>query len=79
VRDAENILAGVKGSGKTRKTVKPKDPNFLKLEEQLRQFFETKVLVRSSGRHKGSVVVEYYSLEELERVLDKLRKGGFRP
>jgi len=79
VRDAENILAGVKGIGKSRKAAKPKDPNLLKLEEQLRQFFETKVHVRSSGRHKGSVVVEYYSLEELERVLDKLRKGGFRP
>jgi ParB family chromosome partitioning protein len=79
VRDAENILAGVKGSGKSRKTTRPPDPNVSRLEAQLREFFETKVTVRSSGRNKGAVVVEYYSLEELERILDRLRRGGFRP
>ena len=79
VRDAENILAGVKGSGKVRKAAKTRDPNLVKLEEHLRDFFETKVTLHSSARNKGTVVIEYYSLEEMETILDKLRKGGFRP
>lgn len=42
------------------------------VEEQLRQSLGTKVMVRSKGGGKGEIVVEFYSLDEFDRLLDIL-------
>ncbi len=50
---------------------KPKEPEIRQVEERLIEALGTKVSVKGDGK-KGSIVVEYYSLEDLERILDVL-------
>lgn len=78
VRDAERWLQGQKGPTKKAKAGKSKDPNITKLEENLRNWLGTKVTVKTNGRQKGTVCFEYYSLDELDRILNLFRKAGYR-
>ncbi len=48
-----------------------KDPDTRKAEDQLRDKFGTKVSIDRSGR-KGAIRLEFYSAEELNRLLDML-------
>jgi len=50
---------------------KAKDPDVASLEQKLIKHLGTKVAVNSKGK-KGSITIEYYSLEELDRLLDVL-------
>ena len=40
------------------------------LEEQLRQVLGTKVKVRTKGQGHGEIVIEYYSLDDFDRLMD---------
>lgn len=40
------------------------------VEEQLRQTLGTKVMVRTKGGGRGEIIVEFYSLDEFDRLLD---------
>jgi ParB family chromosome partitioning protein len=40
------------------------------LEEKLRQTLGTKVMVREKEQGRGEIVIEYYSLDDLDRLLD---------
>ncbi len=55
----------------SRKT-KPRDPQIASLEEKLIQSLGTKVRLRHNANNRGRVEIEYYSLEELDRLLDIL-------
>ena len=44
------------------------------LEEQLRDILGTKVQIQRRSRDKGKIMIEYYSLEELERLSDLMKK-----
>jgi ParB family chromosome partitioning protein len=48
-----------------------RDPDVVSLEQKLITHLGTKVAINSKGQ-KGSITIEYYSLEELERLLDVL-------
>jgi len=50
---------------------KKKDQNLAQLEEQLSRTLATKVTVQHSGR-KGRIVLYYFSLDELDRLLARL-------
>jgi ParB family transcriptional regulator, chromosome partitioning protein len=67
VREAELL------SGKTSRSpkVKSKDPQISSLEEKLIKNLGTKVRISNKGK-KGKIEIEYYSLEELDRLLDIL-------
>ena len=79
VRDAERWLQEQKGpTKKTKSGVKTKDPNIAKLEENLRNWLGTKVTLKTQSRQKGTVCFEYYSLDDLDRILNLFRKAGFR-
>ncbi len=79
VRDAERWLQNQKGPTKKIKSgAKAKDPNIAKLEENLRNWLGTKVTVKTQGRQKGTICFEYYSLDDLDRVLNLFRKAGYR-
>ena len=43
---------------------------FSDLEEKLRQIFGTKVKISSKGEGKGEVVIDYYSILDLERLIE---------
>jgi hypothetical protein len=42
------------------------------MREELQKKFSTRVDIRQKGK-KGKIVIEYYSLEEFERIYDLLR------
>ena len=44
------------------------------LELQLRKELETKVSIRRTEPDKGQIVIDYYSVEDLERIADKLKR-----
>ncbi len=72
VREAES-LAATPEKGKEKHADRLKDQHVLKLEEELRHVLGTKVSV-FHGKKKGKIQIEYYSLNDLERILDVLRK-----
>ena len=45
------------------------------IEERFKNFFQTKVQVKHSLSNKGKIIVEYYSNEELDRILDIINRG----
>ncbi len=74
VRQTEGL---VKGHGPSapgkKKTGKSKNRDIQILEEELRRILGTKVSVEDR-KNKGKVVIEYYSLDDLDRILGILRK-----
>ncbi|GBE36157.1 putative chromosome-partitioning protein ParB [bacterium BMS3Bbin07] len=58
-------------SGQTKKQ-KAKDPDIAALEERLKQSMGTKVQIKHRGK-AGKIEIEYYSLDELDRLLEILR------
>jgi ParB family chromosome partitioning protein len=66
--NSPRIAARAKGS---RPREKPKEPEIREVEERLIEALGTKVSVKGDGK-KGTIAIEYYSLEDLERILDVL-------
>jgi ParB family chromosome partitioning protein len=46
------------------------DSNTSSIEEKLRQYLGTKVALRPKEKGRGEIIIEYYSLEDLDRLLD---------
>jgi len=69
VRQAEKLTAPKEP--KTKKTGQ-KDPNIMRIEDELRRCLGTRVNLRTSKPHRGRIEIEYFSLDELERILDIL-------
>jgi ParB family chromosome partitioning protein len=55
------------------KTPTAKDPNITALEDDLRKRLGTRVSVHPSGPSKGKLEIEYYSLDDLDRILEIIR------
>jgi ParB family chromosome partitioning protein len=74
VRETENLVAKRMGPHHARAT--QKDSNVAALEDELRRLLGTRVrIVR--GKKRGKIEIEYYSREDMERILDLLRaKAG---
>lgn len=73
VKDLEKNNTKDTAETKTVKKDKTKDPFILEIEETLRKLFGTKVQI-SKGSKKGKIEIEYYSDEDLERILELLSK-----
>jgi len=54
-------------------SIKPKNRDIEILEEELRKILGTKVFIKDK-KGKGKLVVEYYTLDDLDRILGVLRK-----
>jgi ParB family chromosome partitioning protein len=77
VREVEALA---RGTAKRKKAARPRrsdDPFVREWEERLQRIFGTLVRIERLGK-EGSVRIEYYSDEDLERVLDLLTGGGVR-
>jgi ParB family transcriptional regulator, chromosome partitioning protein len=78
VREAETAagelnnprIAAAKGAHKAEKS---KEPEIRQVEERLIEALGTKVSVKGDAK-KGTIAIEYYSLEDLERILDVLAR-----
>ena len=51
-----------------------KDPNIKRLENDLEKIFSTKVNVVDKNGKEGKIVIEYYSSDDLSRIMDMLEK-----
>ncbi len=70
VRKVETIVKNLQEQKLKEKTVKPRRSIFIqKVEDQLRELFGTKVNLRSK-KEGGSVDIEFYSPEDLNRLLE---------
>lgn len=69
VREAE-LLA--KKPSRQAKTAGARDPQIKSLEEKLKQSLGTKVHLIQKNKKRGKIEIEYYSLDELDRLLEIL-------
>ncbi|MCP9750798.1 ParB/RepB/Spo0J family partition protein [Ferruginibacter sp. HRS2-29] len=74
VRQTEDLVRKIyTGSGTVKSAVKPALPAaYKKIEDNLASTFGTKVKLSHSKKGNGSILFEYYSLEELNALLEKL-------
>ena len=74
VRQTEDLVRRMyTGEMAVKKSVKAQlPPAFKKIEDNLASQFNTKVKMVHNKKGQGSVTFEYYSLEELNGLLDKL-------
>ncbi|MCD5401522.1 ParB/RepB/Spo0J family partition protein [candidate division NPL-UPA2 bacterium] len=68
----ENLFIKGKKRGLIPKVVQ-KDPQLQAIENRLCQLFGTQVVIRSRGQRGGWIQITYYSMEDLERLLEVLQ------
>jgi ParB family chromosome partitioning protein len=77
VREAESYVKLI-NEKKHRKKSKTFNEDFLievkSIEENLKGVLGTKVRLKPDNKQKGKILIEYYSAEELERILSLLNK-----
>lgn len=61
------------GDSKTKTKSKKKDPFIDTLEESLRERFKTTVKIKHGQKDKGKIELNYYSKQDLERLLELLQ------
>lgn len=67
---AKNISSGT--NKKTKHSSRHKDPQIASLEEKLIKSLGTKARIHPKGKKAGVIEIEYYSLDELDRLLEIL-------
>ena len=68
VREIEKIAQGVKGARRREARPVERDVHVMEMEGRLREVLKTKVIVRQSRKKRGVIEIEYYSLEDFERI-----------
>ncbi|GGH65991.1 stage 0 sporulation protein J [Paenibacillus silvae] len=61
------------GEARTKNKLKKKDPFIDTLEESLRERFKTTVKIKHGQKDKGKIELNYYSKQDLERLLELLQ------
>lgn len=77
VRDVEKLVKNLNKPGKIKKAVttdKSLEAVYLDIEENLKQKLGTKVSITSKGNGAGKVEIEFYSHDDLEKLMDLLSK-----
>jgi len=71
VRQTELLVSKMSGKAPTSRNLPVRSAEAEDLENRLRQFFHTKVLL-SKGKRGGTISISFYSDEELNAILDRL-------
>lgn len=72
VRETEKLIKSINLQKKVEKIkVKQQNPYYSDIKEKLESLFETKVIL-ADKKDKGKIEIEYYSQEDLQRILDIL-------
>lgn len=76
VRETEKLVKNLHKPAKQKKKLDDKalQAIYLDIEEKLKQKLSTKVAVTSKGEGTGKIEIEFYSHEDLERILDMIGK-----
>lgn len=72
VRQLEKMIRDEKPVAKTARKTKVKNANVKRVEEDLKAALGTKVTLNQKG-NKGKIEIEFYSKEELERLIEMLK------
>ena len=73
VRDVERVTSNARETTPEPKTPSRKDPHVAEVEDELRRRFSTKVRLTANSAWKGKIEIDFFDLNELERVLKILR------
>lgn len=69
VRELERLIKSIKSDKKTREKTREISPYYKDVTERLQNYFGTKVNI-SNKNNKGKIEIEYYSDEDLQRILE---------
>lgn len=74
VRQTEELVRKIyKEETAVKDSIKPVlPPAYKKIEDNLASYFSTKVKLQYNKKGNGSITIEYYSLQELNKILDQL-------
>ena len=73
VRQTENLVRNLYREKDPKKTGNPSLPDrYRKVEDQLASHFSTRVKLKHSKNGNGQITFDYYSLEELNKLLDQM-------
>ena len=76
VRDTEKLVKSLQKNKKKAKSEKPVNPQmeaiYKDLEEKLKKNMGTKVLINRKNENSGKIEIEYYSHDELDRIVNML-------
>ena len=74
VRDIEKLVKDLKKIKKNKKEEKDvHDFLYTELEESMKQILGSKVSIKNKKNNKGKIEIEYYSRDELERIVDMIK------
>lgn len=71
VRDVEKLVLKINKPKKI-PAKRTKNPETLRVENELREIFGTRVKINSTGR-KGKIEIEYYGNDDLNRIIEQLK------
>jgi ParB family chromosome partitioning protein len=76
VRQTEALVRNLYKQGVVKKTSKNQlPPAFQRIEDKLASHFSTRVKLRHSRNGSGQIILEYYSQEELNKILGQMNAG----
>lgn len=77
VRDTEKLVKNIQNGKKAAKEKEVLDPKlkviYDDLAEQMKKILGTKVLINAKDEKSGKIEIEYYSQDELDRIIDLIR------
>ena len=78
VRNTEKLISTINKTLKEKKLKKKTRPSILtkldNIEDKLIHQYGTKITINSNSKNKGKIIFEFYSIKDLERLLDLLNK-----
>lgn len=82
VRETENLVKAAGKSSPAEKKAPEKNPAveaaYHSSEEKLKQILGTKVAIQRKNENRGKIEISYYSLDELERIMELIESCGKR-
>lgn len=77
VRQVEEIVkklgekkSGTKIASPAKSGDKPSSPELKKYQDRLSSYFSTKAIIKENGKGKGEIVLNYYTNDDLERIME---------
>ncbi len=72
VREVERMVKEGKGGAKKKRKRRPPNNNLRSLEDRLRLSLGTKVRLKERAAGKGSITIDYYTLDQLDTLIQRL-------
>ena len=74
VREVEKLMKKLQNSNEKKEKQKPEHEFIYQdMEEKIKALLGTKVTISPKANHKGKIVIDYYSDDELERLMELFR------